>query len=213
MKNFLGFAVALLLLAISSTADASIYHFDFEDGRHNYVDEFLGSPNAYFRNTLGRSNASAGDSRWFGNSSVLGSDSIATRGYASTLDFDTNNRHNSDWHIDKLSFDWGIYDATHGRDFGLDVYDDVTGRWYNNIFEVRGARNGDSGNSGQIIFLSHVEITKLRFHNSGSFDVEIDNLWIHDNHITQAIPEPASAAVWALGIGMFTMVNRRRKQA
>ncbi len=206
-----------LSFALAAPANALIVNLDFEDGISQGSSTSLSGLNTYLRNAFGSNNVSAGDARWFGSSNTFGSDAIFSRGYSSTLNFDTLSRNASSFEITAISFDWGVFDATSGRDFGLDVYDDAIGGYRNNVFEVSNASDGDTGSSPLITFASSWQVTKLRFHDNGTYDVGMDNLTIYDNRSGTgggyvAVPEPTAIsllAVGLLGLGFFGRLRRR----
>ena len=206
-----------LSFALAAPANALIVALDFEDGINQGSSTELSGLNNYLRNALGRNNVSAGDASWFGNSNTFGSDAVFSQGTSSTLDFDTRSRNASNFEITAISFDWGVFDATSGRDFGLDVYDDAIGGYRNNVFERFGASNGDIGSSGLITFANSWQVTRLRIHDHGTYDVGIDNLVIYDNRGggSVSVPEPAAIsllAVGLLGLGFLGRMRRRESE-
>lgn len=155
------------------------------------------------------SNVNPGDAIWYDNSGVFGSNIIYTSGYSSTLDFDLGLSGSSAFEILSVSFRFGILDATSGINFGLDVYDDASG-WKYDGFSSNLAQ-GSSAFSGLITFDDDWEVTQLRFHDSGSYDVMMDDLTVNDNCGASAVPEPTAALLFGVGMLVSASASRRRR--
>ena len=206
-------ATALTLLTAGS-AHAAYYKFDFDDGVHQPHSVALkGSLDNYMSKIAGRE-IDAGDAIWHGSSNTFGgSDAIFTKGTRSTLNFDVAARHANLYEIEAIGFEWGVYDPTLGRDWGIDVYDDSIGAWRNNVYQVWHARRGDTGVVDKLVFKDSWQVTRLRFHDNGTYDVGMDNLHIWDNapgRPADAVPEPTAAALFGVGLLVAGRAVRRR---
>jgi hypothetical protein len=195
--------IALSIFSITSTAHAITTLFTFEN---------VGSGNlaTYMTNAFGQT-VNPDGAVWYNNSALFGSDVLyAPNGGSFTLDFDTAARSASAFEITTASFTWGVYDATDGYDFGMDIYNDATGDWINNVF-TRNNVDYSTGNSGNINFNSAYQVTALRFHDSGVNDVGIDNLRIIDNRPEGGSPVPEPATMSLLGMGVLGLLRFKRK--
>jgi hypothetical protein len=210
-------ALAVLVAGVmfSLPAWSATISFDFEDGlNQGSSTEIFGLSN-YMTSTYG-SAVNAGDARWFGSSNTFGSDAIFTNGYSSELNFDPLPAGSIDLKIVAVSFDYGVLELTGPVDFGLDVYDDATQTWYNNVFTVDTTPNTGVFSSGVINMDASWEITRLRFHDHGTFDVGMDNLTIVDNRGDRAgsgsNPTPEPSAVLLFGVGAFLVSRSLRSR-
>ena len=206
-------AVAAAGLALGlSGAQAASYSYDFENvpGGTGGLEAYLNAP---LPTTVGRGGVNVDNAQWFDNSGVFGSDVVYTTSGSTVFDFDTNASGASTWAITGLELRWGVFDSTSGVDWGLDVYADGLG-YIDNVFTVSGVSDGSSGLSGFIDLTGYGAITRIRFHDSGVFDVALDDLTIYDN--VSAVPLPAAFPLFAAGvagIGALGRLRRRRKDA
>lgn len=180
-----------------ATAD---YFFDFEDGTNHYGP--LSGLETYMEGIFG-SDLTVKRAIWWGESLVYGSDILYTKKKSAVLDFDPLAPKASTFEINAVSFKWLVLDATHGIDFGLDVFDDFSGQWIKKIFHVNHVGNIASGYTGKITFDENLEITRLRIHDAGILDVGMDNLTLYST--------PIPGTVWILGAGLIGLVGIRRK--
>jgi hypothetical protein len=115
--------------------------------------------------------------------------------------------------LNSVSFTWIVYDTTSGRDFGLDIFDALTNSWINNVFEVNTNYDWTSGASGLITFNSAYRVTQLRIHDSGEWDVGIDNLTVNwDNCAPNAVPEPSTMLLLGFGLAGAAYARKRFKK-
>jgi hypothetical protein len=196
MKKFVICLSALvLILGFGGMASATSKTFDFTgvSNLDTYMDTIFGS------NVELESLEPQTDSNIFG-----GSAAIRTKNHTwGSLDFDPNGSGlPSIFKILSVSFTWGVYEASTGDDFVLDVYDDATGQWVDNYFKISGVNDNAFGASGLLIFSGTMEVTQLRIHDNNSKDVGIDNLVINDNR-TGVSPVPEPATMLLLGLGLF----------
>ena len=207
MKKLL--LLVICVFAFVGTAHAMTTLFTFED---------VGSTanlGTYMTNLFGQT-VNPGDASWRDNSDLFGSDVIRTEGSTSELDFDTASAGASLFEITSLSFRWGVYDSTTGYDFGLNVYNDATGNWIDNVFTRSGVSDDTTGLSGDIVFDSTWQITRIAFHDSDDHDVGLDNLNIVDNRPDAPVggdPVPEPASMMLLGMGILGLVGLKRKKA
>ncbi len=219
-------AVGALALGVgaSTSVSANSYLFDFEDGIDQGGSTQIFGLDEYMQGVLqerafdGGANVRTGNAagnlkaQWIGSSNTFGSDGIFTTEKKAILDFDTRGRNKGDWHITKISFEWGVFDPTGGRDWGIDVFSDTSKSWTNNIFSVNRVSPGDTGLSG-MIDLSSIpgvsDVTRLRFHDNDIFDVGLDNLTIHDN----VVPLPPAAWFFVSAVGVIGYLGKRKAKA
>jgi len=129
-----------------------------------------------------------------------------------TIDFDPC-RGGACIRLNSVSFTWKVYDETSGVDFGLDVYNALTGQWVNNVFSVSGVYDGATGNSGLVTFDAAYRVTQLRIHDSGEHDVGIDNLMVNwDNCTSTAVPEPSTMLLLGFGLAGAAYARKRFKK-
>jgi PEP-CTERM motif len=211
MKKFvICLSVLVLMLGFGGIASANTTYFDFQNPGSDYGDTALTN---YLKTTFGSTNVSTSGTQWT-DSTLFGSDVLyadASSG-SGTVDFDTLATGASTFKVTSTSFTWLVRNNDWGtdRDFGLDVFDDATGTWHNNVFTITNASDSSSGNSGLLTFNSSWEVTQLRIHDNGSLDVAIDNLTINDNR-TAVAPVPEPATMLLLGFGLVGISGLRRK--
>lgn len=196
MKKVLVLFIALLAtITLIGNVEALSTTFDFEN---------VSNLNDYLDTTYG-SNVTSSGFVWYENSSLFGSDVLyASYSGEGVLDFDPLSAASSSLEITSISFTWGVYDGTTGYDFVLDVYDDTYG-WRTNIF-TRNNVEYQTGSSGLITFNPSWQVTRLSFHDSGLYDIGIDNLTVNDNRV----PEPATMLLFGSGLLGMGLLGRRR---
>ncbi len=209
--------LALLASALLPAASpAATIHFDFEDGRNQTSSTLIGdrSLDAYLSDLFGAP-VDAINAEWWGYSNTFRSDAIFTANSSATLDFDPALAAASDFEILAVAFRWAVLDPTPGIDFGLDVYDDATASWIRNVFSVNLVTV--PGTVGyQTLDLAALnpswQITRLRFHDSGVYDVGLDDLTITDSRPTgPSAPEPNAALLMVMAIGAVGLRLRRTR--
>ena len=200
MKKSLFFLCAVFVLFSMSGIATAAYVFDFEDGTDSYGP--LPGLEAYMEGIFDGNDITLKSAIWWGESAWYGSDILYTTNKSAVLDFDPLPAKKSDFEIQKLSFDWIVLDATNGIDFGLDVFDDFSGKWIDNYFK-KTSGSQESGFTGLITFADELEITRLRIHDAGILDVGMDNLTLH---LT-----PIPATVWIFGAGLMSLLGVRKK--
>jgi hypothetical protein len=210
MKKVISILLLCGILSIGVSANASTIFFNFEKGG-NYSNGPLTGLDTYMDSTFG-SNVSQTNANWY-RSSLFNSDVIYNDG-DTTFDFDPSGSGlPSNFEITSVTFKWGIYDTNrNSADWFLDVYDDATNSWKNDVYLAYG-RLGDTG-LADITFLDAYEITRLRFHDGGELAVMMDNLTVYDNRATGSpVPEPVSMLLFGTGlIGIGGYVRRRFKK-
>jgi hypothetical protein len=211
MKKLLAFFIGMVMVfGIAGMAGADTYTFNFNTAGDSQTElnTYLGGifSGANASNLKGDTDFNLGD-----NSRII----RTTQGSAGTIDFDVAAPGASEWKIVSVSFDWGVYNATSGIDFGLDVFDDVSNSWQTNVF-TRNLGSGTYGFSGLITFDPSYQVTQIRIHDSQSHDVGIDDLLINDNRSVDppgAVPEPATMLLLGSGlVGLAGFARRRFKK-
>ena len=200
-KLFIFLFAAFILFGTSGIAAANVYYsFDFEDpscqygpvsGLKNYMEDIFGS------------DINIDGALWWGHSLAYGSDVIYTKNKSAVFDFDPSPSDASAFKINSVSFEWLVLYPTNGIDFGLDVYDDATHQWIDNIFHVNHVGIISHGETGWITFDDNYQITRLRIHDCGILDVGMDNL--------RLCTVPIPATLWIFGAGLIGLLGIRRK--
>jgi len=205
---FAWFMILALACFVAANSQAATFTFDFLN-----VGTGVGNPppvQVYMQSVFGSTNLGTTDLKADSNSSLFGSDAIqvspGTLG-AGVIDFDTLAAGASTYKILSVSFKWGVYTASTGDDFGLDVYNDFSNTWILNYYTTNLGTNS-TGQTGVLLFDNALEVTALRIHDAGNKDVGMDDLTIVDNRI---VPEPGTLLLLGSGLLGLVLVGSRKK--
>jgi hypothetical protein len=208
-------------LSLSANSNATTTFFDFEDGKD--VAGPLGGLEDYLTGKFGRqvivvpisgsSTLSVG--RWGKDELFNNSDIIFALSAGGTLDFDPG-IYPSELKITQISFTWGVFRPTlsNNSSFGLDVFDDISNTWKNDVFVINDFKI-QTRDSGPIIIDNGWKVTGIRFHDDNIRDVGLDNLTIVDNRapeiFTDPIGVPEASVMSLLGSGLIGLWGFRRR--
>jgi hypothetical protein len=188
--------VSMLVFAGSASANTSTFNFD---GYIPSLDSYMSS------NFAGTESVNTTNLSSYNNA-------IITTNQSGTIDFDPC-RGGACIRLNSVSFNWKVYDETSGYDFGLDVFNSLTNTWVNNVFTVTGVNDGATGFSGLVVFDAAYRVTQLRIHDSGQYDVGIDNLTVNwDNCTSTAVPEPSTMLLLGFGLAGAAYARKRFKK-
>jgi hypothetical protein len=214
--------ILVMSLGFSVNSNAITTFFDFEDGKdvagplggiENYLTAKFGSQVSVLP-IFGTSTPSVG---WWGKEEGLfnKSDILFALSAGGTLDFDPG-VYPSELKITQISFTWGVFRPTisNNSSFGLDIFDDISNTWINNVFAIRDFKI-QTGYSGLIIIDSGLKVTGIRFHDDKVRDVGLDNLTIVDNRAPKITPQktdvPEASIMLLLSFGLIGLWGFRRR--
>jgi hypothetical protein len=208
--------ILIMSLSLGANSNATTTFFDFEDGIDK-VGELGGLENyltAKFGGQVSVVPISASPSvGWRGKDGLFNnSDVLYTLDAGGTLDFDPG-VYPSGLKITQISFTWGVFTPTlsNNLSFGLDIFDDISNTWINNVFAVKDFRI-NTGYSGPIIIGSGLKVTGIRFHDDGARDVGLDDLTIVDNRDPEdPLGVPEASMMNLLGSGLIGLWGFRRR--
>jgi hypothetical protein len=211
--------ILVMSLGFSVNSNAITTFFDFEDGKD--MAGPLGGLENYLTAKFGGQvsvvpipNSSTPSAGWWGKDELFNkSDILFALSAGGTVDFDPG-IYPSELKITQISFTWGVFRPTFNYSFGLDIFDDISNTWINNVFAVSDFKI-QTGYSGLIIMDSGLKVTGIRFHDDKVRDVGLDNLTIVDNRAPKITPQntdvPEASIMLLLSSGLIGLWGLRRR--